>query len=261
MPSDSTSVLKHIISILDCFTVKQPSLGVREVARIAGMTSSMAGRLMADMKEVGILQQNPVTRLYSMGSKTLTWAGVFTASLDLRLIALPYMEELRSVTGETITLYTLEGEERLCVERLESHQNIRMVSRVGMRLPLYAGSAGKAILAFLPDEKREEILNNSDMKPFTTQTYSDKDKLRVELTKIREQGYSVSHGEWLIEASGVATPCFGQSDTVIGALTISGPTTRFTSEKVKDYALAVVKATIQISQLMGSRSVSLFLNH
>jgi DNA-binding IclR family transcriptional regulator len=261
MPSDASSVLNHIIAILDCFSVEQPSLGVREAARMANMTPSTAGRLMAEMKEVGILQQNPISRLYSMGSKTLTWAGVFTASLDLRSVAMPYMEELLQTTSETVTLYTLEGNERLCVERLESHHNIRMVSRVGMRLPLYAGSAGKAILAFLPVEKREEILQNSSMKPFTRHTYSDKDQLRNELEKIRIQGYSVSHGEWLVDASGVATPCFGQGEAVIGALTISGPTSRFTEEKVKAYAVEVVKAAVIISQLMGSRTVNTVLNH
>jgi len=84
MPSDSTTVLHHIVAILDCFSANQPELGVREVARLANVSSSTAGRLMAEMKQIGILQQNSNTRGYSLGSKLLAWSGVYMDTLDLR---------------------------------------------------------------------------------------------------------------------------------------------------------------------------------
>lgn len=261
MPSNSSSVLKHVVTILDCFTPEQSRLGVREAARLAKIPPSTVGRLMAEMKDIGILKQDPTSRLYSIGSRSLRWAEVFSSALDLRTVSLPIMEELRETTTETITLYTLEGNERLCVERMESRHNIRMVSRVGMRLPLHAGSAGKAILAFLPVMKQEEILNSLDMKPFTPYTYTDKELLKEELKKIRSQGYSISHREWLMDASGVASPCFGADEEVAGALSISGPTTRFTEEKIQEYAVEVVKSVVQISQLMGSKDASKRLIH
>jgi DNA-binding IclR family transcriptional regulator len=255
MPSDSTTVLHHIVAILDCFSADHPELGVREVARLANVSSSTAGRLMAEMKHIGILQQNSSTRGYSLGSKLLAWSGVYMDTLDLRSVALPYMEELRRTTRETVTLYLLDGNERLCVERMESRHGVRMVSRVGQRLALYAGSAGKAILAFLTEEQLNIILNSSELKAFTANTIVDVAALRGELVKIRQQGYSVSHGEWILEASGVAAPILRKDGEVVGALSISGPSSRFTTDKILEYADQIVLATGQISRYFGFQPI------
>ena len=251
MPSNSTTVLAHIISILDCFSAVQPELGVREVARMVNISASAAGRLMAEMKAAGVLQQNPFTRAYAPGSKLLAWSSTFMSQLNIRTVALPFMEELRQDTGETVTLYVLDGRERLCVERMESQHNIRMVTRVGMKLPLYAGSAGKAILAFMPAEWREDYLRSVILKPLTAQTFSNPDVLRRELDQVRQDGYAASTGEWILEASGVAAPIFGTGAEVVGALSISGPGSRFTSQRMLDYAAEVRRVTRTISQFMG----------
>jgi DNA-binding IclR family transcriptional regulator len=161
------------------------------------------------------------------------------------------MEDLRRTTSETITLYLLDGNERLCVERMESRHDVRMVSRVGHRLALYAGSAGKVMLAFLPEERMNEILKETELTPFTPNTLIDIAALRSELAKIRACGYSVSHGEWILEASGVAAPIIRKGGTVVGALSISGPSSRFTSDKIAEYAVEVVAAASQISRYLG----------
>lgn len=251
MPADSSSTLKHITAILDCFSTTQPELGVREVARLTNLSPSTAGRLMTGLKEYGLLQQNPATRAYALGYKVLEWAGVFTAVLDLRNIALPFMEDLHQATGETISLYQRDGDERLCVERLESHQTVRMVSRLGRRLPLAAGSGGKAILAFLPAETAEPILGRGELKAYTANTIVNRQQLLDELARIRRQGCAVSLGEWLADAAGVAAPIFGRDGEVIGSLSISCPTSRLTPEKVEQYAAQLLRATEQISIQMG----------
>jgi IclR family KDG regulon transcriptional repressor len=251
VPSDSTKVLSHIIAILDCFSIEQPELGVREAARKAGISPSTAGRLMAEMKEASILKQDPASRAYSPGSKILSWSSVYMALLNIRTSALPYMEELRRTCGETVTLYILDGNDRLCVERMESQHNIRMVTRVGSRLPLYAGSAGKAILAFLPAERQAEYLRSVVLRPLTSQTFTDPQALRAELAKIHQDGYATSFGEWILEASGVAAPIFGSGGAVLGALSISGPSARMTPARAGEYALEALRVTRLISQSMG----------
>ncbi len=253
MPADSTTVLNHIISILDCFSIERPELGVRDVARIASLSPSTVGRLMAEMKNAGILQQNPVSRAYSPGSKVLSWSNIYISSLNIRSVALPYMEELRNSTGETVTLYILDGIDRLCVERLESLHNVRMVTRVGGRLPLYAGSAGKAILAFMPREWQEEYFHTVGLKPLTSKTIINAEALRGELEKIRQDGFAVSLGEWILEASGVAAPILGPDEGVLGALSISGPGPRFAPQLITGYAQEVIRVTRSISLLMGAR--------
>jgi IclR family transcriptional regulator, KDG regulon repressor len=252
--AEEKGVLSHVCAILDCFTIDRPEIGVREVARMTGLTTSTVGRLMTAMKERGILSQNQNSRGYALGMRLLTWTGVYLTALDIRTIAQPIMAELQQSTQETISLYVLDGSDRVCVERLESPQNVRIIARLGRRLPLYAGSAGKAMLAFLPEQKIKEIVESSNLAPFTARTITDPTLLLQELDKVRQRGYAVSHGEWTQDASGVAAPVFGPNRDVIGALTISGPTQRFTRDTIEKYAREVVNYAHEISKQMGFTS-------
>jgi DNA-binding IclR family transcriptional regulator len=251
MPAEQLQTLNRAISILDCFTPENTELGVREIARMVGLSSSATGRLLAAMKDRGILSQNPDTRAYSMGARVLSWAGVFNGTLVVRNLALPAIQELHQSTRESISLYILDGNERLCIERLESPQTVRIITRVGRRLPLYAGSAGKVMLAFLSPERQEEYFRTVSLTALTPHTIIDLKVLRQELTKVREQGCAVSYGEWIEDAAGVAAPILDQTGEVVAALSISGPIQRFTSENVEKYCNEARRVAAQISEGMG----------
>jgi DNA-binding IclR family transcriptional regulator len=248
---EKIKTLERAVNILDSFSLDKPWQGVREVARKVNLASSTTGRLMAAMKELGILNQDPVTHTYSIGSHTLAWAGIYSAALDVRTAALPAMVKLQELTNETLSLYVMEGNERVCIERLESPQTVRIVARIGRRIPLYAGSAGKCFLAFLQLGRREEILSKITLNPLTTETITDREELHQELENIRQEGCAVSYGEWILEASGVAAPVFNSNGQIIAALTISGPSSRFTEEKVRSYKTLVKAKATEISMEMG----------
>ena len=251
MAENKIQTLDRSVAILDCFNLDKPVLGVREVARQTQLSPSTVGRMMGYMKEHGILNQDPETLQYMMGSKVLEWAGIYTVTSDIRSISLPVMVRLQEKTRETVSLYVLEDNERVCVERLESPETVRIVARVGRRIPLYAGSAGKVFLAFLPEEQRESIFSNLDLKPITERTITDVRKLRTELVQIKKLGYAVSKGEWVIDASGVAAPIFDQRGCIIAAMTISGPTQRFTNPVIKEIAALVLEEAKKISFELG----------
>ncbi len=251
MRREKNQTLERAMALLDCFTQEQPEMGVREAARRLNWSSSTTGRMMTALKELGILSQNPETRAYALGGKVLAWAGVYTATLDVRNRALPILEELYRQTSETVSLYVLEGNERVCVERFESPHNVRIVARIGRRLPLHAGSAGKVFLAYLPEQRREEILRSAPLISFTPKTIIDLDLLRKEIRKIRQQGYAVSNGEWILEAAGVASPVFDQNGEIAAAVTIYGPAQRFDEEHVQCYIDMLLRVTQKISLEMG----------
>lgn len=251
MPAEQLQTLNRAIAVLDCFSQEHGELGVREIARMVNLSSSATGRLLSALKELGVLSQNPDTHAYSMGPRVLTWAGVYNSVLGVRNLALPAIQELHESTRETISLYVLDGEDRVCIERLESPQTVRMVTRVGRRLPLYAGSAGKVMLAFLPYERQESLLNSMTLAPLTPKTITNRAALTRELQKVREQGYAVSYGEWIEDAAGVAAPIFDQDGEVVAALSISGPTARFDEETVLRYCGEAKRVAAQISESMG----------
>lgn len=253
MPAEQLQTLNRAVAVVDCFTHEQSELGVREVARLLQLSSSTAGRLLVSLKALGILAQNPLTHAYSMGPKALTWAGIYQANLDVRTCALGAIHALHDSTRETISLYILDGSERLCIERLESPQTVRIVTRVGKRLPLYAGSGGKVILAFLPNDHQEAIFNTAPLTPLTCKTITEPSALRDELRRVRQDGCAISYGEWIEDAAGVAAPIFQQTGEVVAALSISGPIQRFTQDNVVQYCAAVKRVAAQISAEMGYR--------
>ena len=249
--SETSKTLSRAVQIMDCFNREHPQLGVREAARITGLSSSTVGRLLSSLKELGLLVQDHESRQYSLAGKVLSWAEVYTNTVDVRSLALPYIYDLQRATGETISLYIMEGEERICVERLESEQNVRVVARVGRRLPLHAGSAGKLFLAYLDPAERKTMLNAHPLHTFTDKTITDPVQLQKEAEKIYQQGYATSHGEWTFDASGVAAPIFNQGGKMIAALTISGPTQRFDEAQVNRFITSATRTASHISRLLG----------
>ncbi len=193
-----------------------------------------------------------------MGVRVLNWANVYNTTLDIRNKAMGPITELHRATRETISLYILDGDERVCVERIESPQNVRIVQRIGRRLPLYAGSAGKAILAFLPPDRREEILEHTQFLPLTPKTITDLSTLRNEFEKARLQGWVASYGEWVEDAAGVAAPILGANGQVIGAMSISGPISRFQPETVAVYGNEIKKVAAEISTSLGYNANEVF---
>ena len=151
--------LNRIFSLMDCFSVEKPELGVREAARMLGISPSSCGRLLSELRDEGILVQNPDTRMYTLGGRVIRWAGVYTATSDLRKKAFPYMQSIYKETNETVTLYSAREYDRICVERIESRKTVRIVEMVGTCIDIFAGSGGKSILAFRTQEEIDHVFD------------------------------------------------------------------------------------------------------
>lgn len=242
--------LVKALAILDCFGAEQPQRGVREIARQLGMSSSTVGRLLATLNSAGVLSQDPTTRLYRMGSKVSSWSAVYRHGLDVREQARPMLEELHRLTQETINFYVLDGVERVCVKRIESPQRVRVIVQIGERLPLHAGSAGKAILAFALPELVQRILERP-LERMTDNTITSRKKLPQELLSIQKCGCAVSCAERFTDAMGRAAPIFDASSHVIAALNVAGPLLRFTDTQVAEYAPHVMEFARRVSQALG----------
>lgn len=251
MQKETLQTINRAFQILDCFSLDQYSLGVREVARMSGLPVSVCGRVMSSLRDLGMLNQDSRTKEYVVGAKSLRWAEIYLANLDIRTVAFPYINELLLLSKETISLYILDGDERLCVERMESAQNVRIVARIGRRLPLYAGSAGKVLLAFLPIKRQNEIIEITEFVPFTKNTIIDVEKLRHDLELIRKQCFAFSDGEWVSDAAGIAAPIFDHHDDIVAALTISGPSNRFTASNKKIHIRNILLFAEKISRDLG----------
>ncbi len=246
------SSIERAFNVLDIFTAEQPEMGVREISRKLLLHPSTVGRLLVTLTTLGILVQNESNHQYRLGSKVLQWSAVYLGSLDLQKVTRPYMEELRKKTQESVSLYVPSGNERVLIERLDTSHFMRVVTQIGQRMPLYAGASGKVFLAFLPPQKRDDVLKDMRLERLTSTTIVDTEDLRKELILIRKLGYAISHGERVEGVSSLSAPLFNFRNQVIGAISISGPSLRLSEEKITEFIEPIISATDQISRAMGN---------
>jgi len=151
----------------------------------------------------------------------------------------------------TVNLGVLDGKDTLYLDVLESAHEFRLVSEIGMRRPLNCTALGKAILAHLPAEQREEVFSLLTFERFTRHTVPDLPRLKKELAKVRQQGHALDEQETVLGARCVAAPIMDASGKVAAAISVSGPITRITREKILSIAGTVKQGAQAISALLG----------
>ena len=248
--------LRHVesvlsaLSLLDCF-VSEPVLSVKQLIRMTGLTRNRVMRLCGTLEKGGYLIQDLEARNFSLGFQIMVLGKAFEKSNTLITIARPILKELAQNTGESASLYVLEGTKRLVLAREEGTQVIRYLVAEGQRLPIHAGASGKVLLAFSPEEVTRKLINDKKLTSFTPHTLTDPGVLRTELAKIRLAGYAFSQSERAADAASIAAPVFDHDNYLIGAISISGPVTRFTPIHRPVYLEQVRMAAERLSVRLG----------
>jgi DNA-binding IclR family transcriptional regulator len=221
------------------------------LANRLGYSKNQVLRLLRTAEGFGAVACDPETGCYRLGPLLYELSHVAMRGMTLVAAAQDVLDDLWSATNETVHLFERDGLEALCVDRRESSRPIRLSAQIGRRLPLYAGACPKAILAHLPAEDRRAYYAATRLEPFTPRTLVDPGTLERDLADIRDRGYSVSDEDLDEGARAVAAPIFGRDGTVVGALSVAGPSSRMGSAELARYRPAVVAAARAISRRLG----------
>lgn len=141
------------------------------------------------------------------------------------------VEKLAAETGEIAQFGVEEYDRVTYFHKATGDQSVETASRVGKHQPMHSTALGKTILAFRPPERAEETIADLDMPRQTPETITDPTELRAELETIREQGYGIDNEENIEGLRCVAAPV-RTDEAVLGALSISGPSSRFTEDRL-----------------------------
>ncbi len=248
--------VERTLDILDAFLDAggaRSALGVGEVARLTRHPKSTVYRLLLTLTARGYLRRDPMSDKFMLGERLSEGPS---HEVDLRAAAQSVLAGLRDTCGETIGLHALAGDERVCIAAAEGVRDLRTSGRVGSRAPLYGGASARAIMAFLPARRWEEIIARTGLAPLTPQTITDPARLRAELQRIRTEGYAVSTGEWDEGVTSLAAPIFGPGDRVVASINISGPSLRFGHEKISLLVGALKAAATVITQRLGGQPIA-----
>ena len=162
------------------------------------------------------------------------------------------LDDLLQATGETINLFVRNGETLIGIDHREGLKPVRLVTQLGQSAPLHAGASPKAALAFLSSSEQAAILAQLPSYPrYTTSTTTSPDALREELNVIRARGYAVSDGDVDPDARGVGAPIFDAAGRVTGAVSVGGPSSRMTLQRLAELGELIIVTAHQISRQFG----------
>lgn len=237
-PRTAVGVLDRSVDIIDAV-----SAGARTFSAIVeatGLSRPTAHRMIGALEAHGFLLKVGGYG-FALGPRLLALATTAMRELPLRRLARPGLERLARFTGEGAQLFVRDGDMRVCVDSVQSRQELRTIVQVGASLPLDKGSAGKVLLAFGPAGSATRIVAASD----------DPDRLDRDLTVARRRGWAYSNGEREVGVASISAPVRGPGGDMLAAVSASGPTTRILPLRAKDFAPAVLEAAREIEQALG----------
>jgi PcaR/PcaU/PobR family beta-ketoadipate pathway transcriptional regulator len=240
------------MSILELFSDKRPSLSISEVAELTGLNRATCYRFCQTFRQLGYLEELP-DRRFRPGLKAVSLAHSALSSRELPELALPYLERLRADINETVNMGLLDGTEVVYVARVLSDHLISLRLYVGSRLPAYAASLGRAMLAFMPEDEAMDIIDRSELVSITSHTISDRKQLLAELRKIRQQGYAFNNQEIANGLRGVAAPVLTDDGRPIAAINVSIPHPLKGPEEIEEVLAPKVIATAREIGALASK--------
>jgi IclR family transcriptional regulator, KDG regulon repressor len=236
--------VERALDILLCFT-ENTELGLTEISRQVSLNKSTVHRLLASLEGKGFLIRDSVSEKYRLGFRLWELSANLKRDDDPAVLFLPDMEKLRDQLGETISLYVRDGKERVRVQAVESKHTIRRVAPVGVRLPLAVGASSKVLVAFSTRDVLEAVLNDPNWpEPVNKEAYLQ------QLELIRSNGYATSMEERETGTSAVSAPIFNRNGECVAALTVSGPVSRLTTEKMVEFAPWVIESSKRMGRLV-----------
>ena len=248
---DRVQSVDRAVRILEMLA-REGELTVGQVAAELEVHSSTASRLIDTLAARDLLERNADRGNVRLAAGLLRLAGATASQLDLTAEAQPVCDTLAAEVGETTNAAILSGDVAINVCQASGTSSVSMRNWIGQRTVLHATSSGKVLLAHVENHQRRRLLRQPRQR-FTSATRCSAEELRLELTRVRKQGWAQSVEEYEDGLNSVAAPIRDHDGKVIASLSAAGPTYRLSPERLPQVAATVVAAADEVSTRMGYR--------
>jgi DNA-binding IclR family transcriptional regulator len=235
------------LEILALVKTSGHEMSLAEIAKTTGWHKSSVQRMLTTLCYHKFLQRDEATKRYSLGIALADYGRIALDNLDIRQLAKPFLQQLVDYSGETAVLALLNDTKMVMVDKREPISHLRASPFIGTRFPATATSNGKALLAWLPEERVSEILQIEGLPSSTKRSITKPGPYRADLAVVRERGYATDREEFQEGVSGVSAPIFTPKGQVIATVSLVGPAFRMTEESIRDYGEKCVEVAAQIS--------------
>lgn len=240
------------LDLLSLFTVDKPVWTGNEIAATLGVARSTGYRYLQSLVGSGFVQE--ADGGFRLGHKIFELTVAARATPELSQVAVPLMRALASRFDETVLLTRLSGPWAICVEAVESRRRPRLSYRSGEALPVNAGAAAQALLAWADPDEQEAILQRSALPPFTDRTITDPVDMRKRLARIRARGIAVTHGEVDEHIVGIAAPIRDRGGRIRATISLAVVARPLAPPELQRFETAVREAAALIAARLDDDS-------
>jgi IclR family transcriptional regulator, pca regulon regulatory protein len=238
--ADFVQSLERGLLVIRAFDAEHRELGLSEVARISGLTRAAARRFLLTLETLGYVTFSEGR--FSLTPRVLELGYAYLSSLSLPEVAQPHMEALVARVNESSSISVLDDTEVVYVARVPTRRIMSITLSVGTRLPAYATSMGRVLLAALPDAQLTALLDRIELRPLSAHTITDRATLLDALERVRRQGWAAVDQELEEGLRSLAVPIHDASGTVIAALNVSVHASRGTMTTLRRDVLPLAQA-------------------
>jgi len=260
MPTSNTSnasvqSLSRALDLLEAFPRLGPEIGLSRIAAELGLSKATAYRLLSTLEERGYVERAPGGRDYRLGLRAFELGSYYHSQLEVRQMALPLMREMTAQTGEAAFLCVREGDQAVCVERVDaSAQAMVFALRVGGQQPLHCGAAPRALLAGMSDADVRDYAERTGLPAFTEHTITHIDRLLEDVRCTRREGFVFSQDDMTRGIAAVGAPVYDHTGSVIASLSLSGLSSQYDNQRVAVLGSLVAGAAGRLSRQFGYRA-------
>jgi DNA-binding IclR family transcriptional regulator len=244
------TALQRGLRLLSLFVGPDDAFSATELASLSGLPASTLHRFLMNLETAGFLTCDD-SGSYHLGVACVSLGQAALGQLDVRRLSLPHLQELNHSTRETVHLTVRLGLSAVYVEKLDSPEQLRIHSRIGAAVPLYCTAVGKVLLAYLPEQEREAILEQLEIKRFTANTVGNLQELRTQLERVQKNGYACDLEEHEIHIRCIAAPIWDHAGRVNASLSMTGPAFRMSLTRLRQLAPLLQDVGLKISAELG----------
>lgn len=240
---DYVASLARGLEVICAFTRDKPTMTLSDVAKVTGMSRATTRRLLLTLVREGYAEKRD--RDFSLRPKVLQLGYSALASVGILDIVQPVMNALSQRTQESIYTAVLTGDDVTYLARSTPDRVISVSINIGNRLPAYAVSTGRVLLAGESDEALERYLSRITLQQHTTSTVQTTDELRAIIAETRRLGYSLVDEELEVGVRSLSVPIYDAGGHVIAALNACCPSMRFPVAEMREKLVPELRAAAQ----------------
>lgn len=241
------------LAILQCLARTEGGLTLTDIAHRVQLPPSTTHRLLSTLEKTGYVFQAGDLGLWYVGIEAFTVGSSFLANRDFVAQSHAFMRRLMEQAGETTNLAILDGTEAVFIDQVQCRETMRTIVKLGSRVPLHASGVGKAIFASLPDDRIDAMLKIRGLPRITENTITSPETMWASIRVIRQRGWSFDDEEHLPGTRCVAAPFYDEHAEPLGAISVAGPLSRLSDERIRQLGPLVSHTAEEITRRLGGQ--------